>query len=311
MPVIWTSKNGVLVHLRKIITKVSQIIPVQVRCNGANEAHFKHPQSVHCVRSYMTTFIITFSFARQNSDTSIASETVDLTNYEVDDFDEEPPDCCRNRYDKESQAFVRRVVDSTFFNVFLTTTIMINIVFLIVEVIIPDNQNTSESSIQTFFAKFEMDMMDVRVYLKRMDGIFLSVYLLEFLLKFYVNPVEYWRAWSNRLDFIILVFSFAQVIIVEMDQGGGATSSDNGSDTSVSSMRILRTSTNVKSKYASGELYSLPIQSSKHYALFAPYEHSNHSHWCAAHRSFLAPFSGRSASQLLTWQASCSASSFS
>ena len=202
---------------------------------------------------------LSLPFARQNSDTSIASETVDLTNYEVDDFDEEPPDCCRNRYDKESQAFVRRVVDSTFFNVFLTTTIMINIVFLIVEVIIPDNQNTSESSIQTFFAKFEMDMMDVRVYLKRMDGIFLSVYLLEFLLKFYVNPVEYWRAWSNRLDFIILVFSFAQVIIVEMDQGGGATSSDNGSDTSVSSMRILRTSTNVKSKYATGELYSPPI----------------------------------------------------
>ena len=259
VPVIWTSKNGVLVHLREIITKVLQIIPVQVRCNGANEAHFKHPQSVDCVRSYMTTFIITFFSARQNSDTSIASETVDLTNYEVDDFDEEPPDCCRNRYDKESQAFVRRVVDSTFFNVFLTTTIMINIVFLIVEVIIPDNQNTSESSIQTFFAKFEMDMMDVRVYLKRMDGIFLSVYLLEFLLKFYVNPVEYWRAWSNRLDFIILVFSFAQVIIVEMDQGGGATSSDNGSDTSVSSMRILRTSTNVKSKYATGELYSPPI----------------------------------------------------
>ena len=75
-----------------------------------------------------------FYIARQKSDTSIASETVDLTNYEIDEFDDEPPDCCRNRCDQESQAFVRRVVESTYFNVFLSSTIMINILFLIVEV---------------------------------------------------------------------------------------------------------------------------------------------------------------------------------
>ena len=32
-------------------------------------------------------------------------------------------------------------------------------------------------------APFNIDMLDVNKFLKRMDGIFLSVYLLEFLLK--------------------------------------------------------------------------------------------------------------------------------
>ena len=184
--------------------------------------------------------------AKGDSDTSIASETVDLTNYEIDEFDDAPPDCCRNRCDQQSQTFVRRFVDSTFFNVFLSTTIMLNIVCLVIEVMIPKDQDSANSSwVVTVIDKMDsMDTMDVRRLMKRLDGIFLSVYLLEFLLKFYVSPVEYWRTWTNRLDFLILVFSFLQVAIDSKtgSSGKGSPNDNSGSDTSVSS--ILRTSTN-------------------------------------------------------------------
>ena len=129
---------------------------------------------------------------------------------------------------------------------------MFNIVCLVIEVMIPKDQDTTDTTfVVSIIDKMDsMDKMDVRMYLKRLDGIFLSVYLLEFLLKFYVSPVEYWRTWTNRLDFVILVFSFLQVAIDSKtgSSGKGSADDNSGSDTSVSSMRILRTSTNVKSK---------------------------------------------------------------
>ena len=75
------------------------------------------------------------------------SETVDLTDYEIDEFDDLPPDFCRNRWDKQSHAYVNKVVESAFFNGLLSTTILINIMFLVFEAIIPDDtQKASKSS---------------------------------------------------------------------------------------------------------------------------------------------------------------------
>ena len=66
-----------------------------------------------------------------------ASETVDLTDYEIDEFEEERPDMCQNRCDKHSQKFVKELVESRLFNIIMTVTILINTLFLIFEVLLP------------------------------------------------------------------------------------------------------------------------------------------------------------------------------
>lgn len=40
--------------------------------------------------------------------------------------------------------------------------------------------------------------------------IYLSVYISEFLVKFYCEPIRYWRSNYNRFDFVILMISIAQ-----------------------------------------------------------------------------------------------------
>ena len=46
-------------------------------------------------------------------DDGSASETVDLTDYEIDEFEEKRPDICQNRCDKHSQKFVKELVINT------------------------------------------------------------------------------------------------------------------------------------------------------------------------------------------------------
>ena len=72
---------------------------------------------------------------------SDASETVDLTDYEIDEFEEERPDMCQNRCDKQSQKFVKELVESRLFNIVMTVTILINTLFLIFEVLLPSRND--------------------------------------------------------------------------------------------------------------------------------------------------------------------------
>ena len=70
-----------------------------------------------------------------------ASETVDLTDYEIDEFEEERPDMCQNRCDKQSQKFVKELVESRLFSIIMTVTILINTLFLIFEVLLPSRND--------------------------------------------------------------------------------------------------------------------------------------------------------------------------
>ena len=70
-----------------------------------------------------------------------ATETVDLTDYEIDEFEEERPDMCQNRCDKQSQKFVKELVESRLFSITMTVTILINTLFLIFEVLLPSRND--------------------------------------------------------------------------------------------------------------------------------------------------------------------------
>lgn len=46
--------------------------------------------------------------------------------------------------------------------------------------------------------------------LQTMDAVFLTIYVAEFLIKVYVEPVGYWSSGYNRFDFVVLALSFLQ-----------------------------------------------------------------------------------------------------
>ena len=51
------------------------------------------------------------------------------------------------------------------------------------------------------------------------DGIFLAIYIAEFLIKVYAGPISYWKNYYNLFDFTILVVSLVQTILSVLEIG--------------------------------------------------------------------------------------------
>jgi hypothetical protein len=62
------------------------------------------------------------------------------------------------------------------------------------------------------------------------DNVFFSVYLLEFLLKLYAEPVGYWKNPYNLFDLFVLVLLFVQVALDAAFE----------TDTGFSALKVLR-----------------------------------------------------------------------
>lgn len=54
---------------------------------------------------------------------------------------------------------------------------------------------------------------------KILDEFFLSIYTMEFLMKIYAEPSTYWKSSYNIFDFTILLTSYIQVIMDELNVG--------------------------------------------------------------------------------------------
>lgn len=54
---------------------------------------------------------------------------------------------------------------------------------------------------------------------KILDEFFLSIYTMEFLMKIYAEPSFYWKSSYNIFDFTILMTSYIQVIMDELNVG--------------------------------------------------------------------------------------------
>lgn len=54
---------------------------------------------------------------------------------------------------------------------------------------------------------------------KILDEFFLSIYTMEFLMKIYAEPSSYWKSSYNIFDFTILLTSYIQVIMDELNVG--------------------------------------------------------------------------------------------
>ena len=46
-----------------------------------------------------------------------------------------------------------------------------------------------------------------------MDDIFLAVFAMEFALKVYTQPIQYWKDYFNLLDFAVLVTFISQTVL--------------------------------------------------------------------------------------------------
>ena len=51
------------------------------------------------------------------------------------------------------------------------------------------------------------------------DNIFLGIYLLEFVLKLYAEPVGYWKNNYNLFDFTVLVISLVESLLTALNFG--------------------------------------------------------------------------------------------
>ena len=51
------------------------------------------------------------------------------------------------------------------------------------------------------------------LFFKAMDDIFLSIFIMEFTIKVYAQPIEYWKSYCNLLDFAVVVMFISQVVL--------------------------------------------------------------------------------------------------
>ncbi len=56
-------------------------------------------------------------------------------------------------------------------------------------------------------------------FLTAVDNIFLGIYVLEFVIKLYAEPLGYWRNYYNLFDFTILVISVVYEILQALEFG--------------------------------------------------------------------------------------------
>ncbi|KAJ1512388.1 Cation channel sperm-associated protein 3 [Coelomomyces lativittatus] len=92
--------------------------------------------------------------------------------------------------------FLKHIVYSSQFSNFLLFVIILNCITIALEVSLPSDQ-------LSFAAYF--------------DNFYLSIYILEFIGKFYVDKWAYFNNGYNRFDFVILLISIVQYILQFLD----------------------------------------------------------------------------------------------
>ncbi|XP_064642513.1 cation channel sperm-associated protein 3-like [Lineus longissimus] len=106
------------------------------------------------------------------------------------------------RLDAQFHTFIRNMTETSLFNVFIMTAIVLNAFAMALETDI----SLSELVGPDFFSV--------------LDQIFLAIYTVEFIMKIYAEPKEYWRSFYNLFDFFVLVMSYVQEFMVIIDPTG-------------------------------------------------------------------------------------------
>ncbi|CBY35495.1 unnamed protein product [Oikopleura dioica] len=172
-------------------------------------------------------------------------ETVEMNmdNWSMKSLDESVVGWCSDRYDEKLAKYVKFVTDSMFFGLLINAVIVVNIIFLFLEISAKNDpiklkftikpEKASLDTLSYYLIELaDTDNFDYKKWLEDTDiYFFLSVYLVEFALKFYVELYGYFFAFSNLVDFFVLLVSFIQIAL---------TTSDNSALGQVRFLKILR-----------------------------------------------------------------------
>ncbi|ORZ30665.1 Ion transport protein-domain-containing protein [Catenaria anguillulae PL171] len=101
---------------------------------------------------------------------------------------------------RRMRVYLSRIVYSKYFSNFMLLVIFANCITIGIDTSLPDDQT------------------DYSLYT---DLIFLSIYLIEFILKIFIDPRGYWRSAYNKFDFVILVISVVQFALSLLGAGLG------------------------------------------------------------------------------------------
>uniref|UniRef100_F6SP61 Ion transport domain-containing protein n=2 Tax=Ciona intestinalis TaxID=7719 RepID=F6SP61_CIOIN len=106
---------------------------------------------------------------------------------------EEEPGCESWRKDKAIHELAQKISESEVFNGLIMAAIFANSIIMMLDV------NNYYPSMKPYFPAA--------------DIAFLAIYSIEFVVKIYAEPIQYWTTWSNRFDFFILLISYMQVLV--------------------------------------------------------------------------------------------------
>ena len=116
----------------------------------------------------------------------------------------------RVRFDANFHKFIRHLTETNVFNGFIMFTIMCNALTVALE--------TSYDMKASFVDGFMI-----------FDEVFFAIYTVEFFMKIYAEPKNYWKSSYNIFDFLILVVSLVQAILLKL-----------GGESGLQVLRILR-----------------------------------------------------------------------
>uniref|UniRef100_A0A1X7UK09 Ion transport domain-containing protein n=2 Tax=Amphimedon queenslandica TaxID=400682 RepID=A0A1X7UK09_AMPQE len=126
-------------------------------------------------------------------------ETESLASYEIEEKQENKIKATLKRYATEFRQFVILTVKSSAFNWFIMV-----IIFL----------NATTISMETSYLKDTIPLFFLLT-----NQIFLGIYLMEFLIKLYAEPLGYWKSYYNIFDFIIFIIAIIDSIFLYLNLG--------------------------------------------------------------------------------------------
>ncbi|CAG5077697.1 Oidioi.mRNA.OKI2018_I69.PAR.g8790.t1.cds [Oikopleura dioica] len=200
----------------------------------------------------------TTDFTKENETT----EELDMENWSMKSLDETQKLCCSDRYDEKLAKYVKNLTESNAFAAIINIVIAVNILFMFLQVTwkkdvinmtfkVKPEKATLGTTESILIDWFDSDIFDFIKWLEEIDTIvFLTAYLVEFLLKFYAELFRYFISPSNFVDFFILLVSFIQIAYSPEDES--TMGSDLGQFRFLKILRALRALRTLKTLWMFG-----------------------------------------------------------
>lgn len=140
------------------------------------------------------------------------SSIFEISAFSHDEDQEDGKNAKKPRWDDKFHKFIQSITEHNAFNGIIMFVIFLNALFMALE------------------TEDELEILWGKNFFQTVDELFLAVYTVEFIMKIYAEPKNYWMSSYNLFDFVVLVISYLQSIMIMMDVG----------ESNLEALRILR-----------------------------------------------------------------------